>query len=63
MAKLPQGTQIDPAISLNVGIKAFNAGKMDAALKEFAKVPSLQVRVKLAGGSTRSGAWWTAASR
>jgi len=35
MAKLPQGTQIDPAISLNVGIKAFNAGKMDAALKEF----------------------------
>jgi tetratricopeptide (TPR) repeat protein len=35
MAKLPQGTKVDPAIGLNVGIKAFNEGKMDAALKEF----------------------------
>src|SRR5205085_167318 len=34
-AKLPQGTKVDPAIGLNVGIKAFNEGKMDAALKEF----------------------------
>lgn len=38
MAKLPQGTQLDPAIGLNVGIKAFNEGKMDAALKEFNEV-------------------------
>ena len=38
MAKLPQGTQMDPAIGLNVGIKAFNEGKMDAALKEFDEV-------------------------
>lgn len=38
MAKLPQGTKIDPAIGLNVGIKAFNEGKMDAALKEFNEV-------------------------
>lgn len=38
MAKLPQGTQMDPAIGLNVGIKAFNEGKMDAALKEFNEV-------------------------
>lgn len=35
MAKLPQGAKIDPAIGLNVGIKAFNSGKMDEALKEF----------------------------
>ncbi len=35
MAKLPQGTKVDPAIGLNVGIKAFNEGKMDVALKEF----------------------------
>ena len=40
MAKLPQGTKIDPAIGLNVGIKAFNEGKMDAALKEFNEVIS-----------------------
>jgi len=40
MAKLPQGTQMDPAIGLNVGIKAFNEGKMDAALKEFNEVIS-----------------------
>jgi tetratricopeptide (TPR) repeat protein len=38
MAKLPQGTKVDPAIGLNVGIKAFNEGKMDAALKEFNEV-------------------------
>jgi tetratricopeptide (TPR) repeat protein len=38
MAKLPQGTQMDPAIGLNVGIKAFNEGKMDIALKEFNEV-------------------------
>ncbi len=38
MAKLPQGTQMDPAIGLNIGIKAFNEGKMDAALKEFNEV-------------------------
>jgi tetratricopeptide (TPR) repeat protein len=38
MAKLPQGTQMDPAIGLNVGIKAFNEGKMDAAMKEFDEV-------------------------
>jgi tetratricopeptide (TPR) repeat protein len=38
MAKLPAGTQMDPAIGLNVGIKAFNEGKMDAALKEFDEV-------------------------
>ncbi|HEX4495877.1 MAG TPA: tetratricopeptide repeat protein [Thermoanaerobaculia bacterium] len=35
MAKLPQGTQMDPAIGLNLGIKRFNEGKMDEALKEF----------------------------
>ncbi len=38
MAKLPQGTQMDPAIGLNLGIKAFNEGKMDAAMKEFNEV-------------------------
>ena len=38
MAKLPQGTKVDPAIGLNVGIKAFNEGKMDVALKEFNEV-------------------------
>lgn len=35
MAKLPQGTTVDPAIILNLGIKAFNAGKMEDALREF----------------------------
>jgi tetratricopeptide (TPR) repeat protein len=38
MAKLPQGTKFDPAIGLNLGIKAFNEGKMDNALKEFNEV-------------------------
>jgi tetratricopeptide (TPR) repeat protein len=38
MAKLPQGTQMDPAIGLNLGIKRFNEGKMDEALKEFNEV-------------------------
>ena len=40
MTRLPQGTKVDPAIGLNVGIKAFNEGKMDAALKEFNEVIS-----------------------
>jgi len=35
MAKLPQGTTIDPNTILNLGIKAFNDGKMDQALIEF----------------------------
>lgn len=35
MAKLPAGTTVDPAIILNLGIKAFNAGKMEEAFKEF----------------------------
>ncbi|HKV10370.1 MAG TPA: tetratricopeptide repeat protein [Thermoanaerobaculia bacterium] len=35
MAKLPAGTTVDPAIVLNLGIKAFNAGKMEEAFKEF----------------------------
>jgi tetratricopeptide (TPR) repeat protein len=35
MAKLPQGTTLDPNTVLNVGIKAFNEGKMDQALAQF----------------------------
>lgn len=35
MAKLPAGATVDPAIILNLGIKAFNAGKMEEAFKEF----------------------------
>lgn len=35
MAKLPAGAAIDPAIILNLGIKAFNSGKMDEAFAEF----------------------------
>lgn len=38
MAKLPQGATVDPAILLNLGIKAFNSGKMDAAFAEFDRV-------------------------
>lgn len=35
MAKLPQGTTLDPNTVLNLGIKAFNEGKMDQALAQF----------------------------
>jgi tetratricopeptide (TPR) repeat protein len=35
MAKLPQGTTMDPNTILNLGIKAFNEGKMDQALVQF----------------------------
>jgi tetratricopeptide (TPR) repeat protein len=35
MAKLPQGTTLDPNTILNLGIKAFNEGKMDQALAQF----------------------------
>lgn len=35
MAKLPAGATVDPAIILNLGIKAFNSGKMDEAFAEF----------------------------
>jgi len=35
MAKLPQGTTMDPNTILNLGIKAFNEGKMDQALTQF----------------------------
>lgn len=40
MARLPQGVKVDPAIGLNLGIKAFNEGKMEAAMKEFNDVIS-----------------------
>jgi tetratricopeptide (TPR) repeat protein len=38
MAKLPQGTTLDPNTILNLGIKAFNEGKMDQALVQFDRV-------------------------
>jgi tetratricopeptide (TPR) repeat protein len=38
MARLPQGVKIDPAIGLNLGIKHFNEGKMEAAMTEFNNV-------------------------
>jgi tetratricopeptide (TPR) repeat protein len=38
IAKLPAGTKIDPNSMLNVGIKAFNEGKMDEALAHFDRV-------------------------
>jgi tetratricopeptide (TPR) repeat protein len=38
IAKLPQGVTMDPNTILNVGIKAFNEGKMDQALAEFDRV-------------------------
>ncbi len=38
IAKLPAGTKMDPNTLLNLGIKAFNEGKMDQALAEFDRV-------------------------
>lgn len=38
MAKLPQGTTVDPATLLNIGIKHYNEGKMAEALAEFDRV-------------------------
>jgi tetratricopeptide (TPR) repeat protein len=38
MAKLPAGTKMDPNSVLNLGIKAFNDGKMDDALARFEQV-------------------------
>lgn len=38
MEQLPQGTTVDPAVLLNLGIKAFNEGKMDQAFAEFDRV-------------------------
>ena len=38
MAKLPQGTTLDPNTLLNLGIKAFNEGKMDQAQAQFDRV-------------------------
>ncbi|MFL6197531.1 MAG: tetratricopeptide repeat protein [Thermoanaerobaculia bacterium] len=38
MAKLPQGTTVDPATLLNIGIKYYNEGKMPEALAEFDRV-------------------------
>ncbi|HEY0514702.1 MAG TPA: tetratricopeptide repeat protein [Thermoanaerobaculia bacterium] len=38
MAKLPQGTTMDPAIRLNLGIKAYNEKKTDEALTQFNQV-------------------------
>lgn len=35
MAKLPQGATLDPNTILNLGIKAFNEGKMEQALAQF----------------------------
>lgn len=35
MAKLPQGTMVDPNTILNLGIKEFNGGNMDQALAHF----------------------------
>jgi tetratricopeptide (TPR) repeat protein len=35
MAKLPAGTKVDPNTVLNMGIKAFNEGKMDQAFEAF----------------------------
>ena len=35
MAKLPEGATLDPNTILNLGIKAFNEGKMDQALAQF----------------------------
>jgi len=40
MAKLPQGTKVDANTLLNIGIKSFNAGKMDDALAQFNRVVS-----------------------
>lgn len=38
MARLPEGTKVDPNTVLNLGIKAFNDGKMDEALTQFDRV-------------------------
>jgi tetratricopeptide (TPR) repeat protein len=38
IAKLPEGTKMDPNTILNLGIKAFNEGKMDQALGQFDRV-------------------------
>ena len=38
MAKLPQGTKIDPERLLNLGIKYYNEKKIDKALEEFDRV-------------------------
>jgi tetratricopeptide (TPR) repeat protein len=38
MAKLPQGTKIDPTARLNIGIKAYNDRKLEDALREFDQV-------------------------
>lgn len=38
MAKLPQGTKIDPTARLNIGIKAYNDKKLEEALKQFDQV-------------------------
>ena len=38
MDQLPEGTTVDPAVLLNLGIKAFNEGKMDQAFAEFDRV-------------------------
>jgi len=38
MARLPQGTKIDPTARLNIGIKAYNDRKLDEALKQFDQV-------------------------
>ena len=38
MAQLPEGTKIDPAARLNIGIKAYNDKQLDEALKQFDQV-------------------------
>lgn len=38
MAQLPQGTTVDPATLLNIGIKYYNEKKLDQALAEFDRV-------------------------
>jgi tetratricopeptide (TPR) repeat protein len=38
MAKLPQGATVDPNTIMNLGIKAYNDGKMDDALRHFDRV-------------------------
>ena len=38
MAKLPQGTKVDPASLLNIGIRQYNDGKLQEALESFDRV-------------------------
>jgi len=38
IARLPEGTTVDPATLLNIGIKSYNEGKMPEALAEFDRV-------------------------